>query len=106
MPLSRSQPLLPRRRASTTLIAALALTACAHPSQTGSPTVDHGDYDVVIENGRIVDGTGNPWTYGDVGIRGERIIAVTPRGALRTASTKQRVDARGHIVSPGFIDIQ
>jgi len=106
MPLSRSQPLLPRRRASTTLIAALALTACAHPSQTGSPTVDHGDYDVVIENGRIVDGTGNPWTYGDVGIRGERIIAVTPRGALRTASAKQRVDARGHIVSPGFIDIQ
>jgi len=44
--------------------------------------------------------------YGDVGIRGDRIAAVTLRGGLRSASAKQRVDARGHIVAPGFIDIQ
>jgi N-acyl-D-amino-acid deacylase len=63
-------------------------------------------YDVVIENGRLVDGTGNPWMYGDVGINGDRIVAIVPRGALRDSSAGQRVDARGHVVAPGFIDIQ
>jgi N-acyl-D-amino-acid deacylase len=73
----------------------ILLAACARP-----------DYDVVIENGRVVDGTGNPWMYGDVAIRGDRIVAVTPRGALHDKSARQRVDAHGHIVAPGFIDIQ
>ena len=82
------------------------LAGCAHAASSGASAPDRGCYDVVIENGRIVDGTGNPWIYGDVGIRGDRIAAVTPRGALRNASAKQRIDARGHIVAPGFIDIQ
>src|SRR5215216_6127599 len=94
------------RAPGTMLVTALAFAGCAHPSRSRSPTPDRGSYDVVIENGRIVDGTGNPWTYGDVGIRGDRIVAVTQRGALRDASAKQRVDAKGHIVAPGFIDIQ
>ena len=64
------------------------------------------DHDVVIENGRVVDGTGNPWMYGDVAIRGDRIVAVAPRGALRNETAKLRIDARGHVVAPGFIDIQ
>src|SRR5688572_2013685 len=64
------------------------------------------DYDVVIENGRLVDGTGNPWMYADVAIKGDKIAAVTPRGALRDKSAGQRIDARGHVVAPGFIDIQ
>jgi dihydroorotase/N-acyl-D-amino-acid deacylase len=63
-------------------------------------------YDVVITGGRIVDGTGNPWYYGDVGIRSDRIATVAPPGALATASAAQRIDARGRVVSPGFIDIQ
>jgi N-acyl-D-amino-acid deacylase len=88
------------------LATATTLAACARPSTTGLPRPDRGAYDVVIENGRIVDGTGNPWTYGDVGIRGDRIVAVTQPGVLRGASAKQRVDAKGHIVAPGFIDIQ
>ena len=41
-----------------------------------------GPMDVVIENGRVVDGTGAAWFYGDVGIRGDRVVAVTPTGGL------------------------
>jgi dihydroorotase/N-acyl-D-amino-acid deacylase len=87
-------------------IGSLALSACIRQAPTTSPSPAAGSYDVIIENGRIVDGTGNPWMYGDVGIRGDRIAAVTLPGVLRNASAKQRVDARGHIVAPGFIDIQ
>src|SRR5688572_18624002 len=63
-------------------------------------------YDVVIANGRIVDGTGNPWFYGDVGVSGDRIVRVAPRGALARSSTKRYIDAAGQVVAPGFIDIQ
>jgi len=63
-------------------------------------------YDLVIENGRIVDGTGAAWSYGDLAIRGDRIAAIGPRGAFREARTPQRIDATGHVVAPGFIDIQ
>ncbi len=65
-----------------------------------------GAFDVVIENGRVVDGTGAAWYYGDVALRGERIAAIGPRGAFRLARAASRVDAAGHVVAPGFIDIQ
>jgi len=84
----------------------LALSACARPAPSVAPNPASVTYDVIIQNGRIVDGTGNPWMYGDVGIRGDRIAAVTLPGALRNAAAKQRVDAGGRIVAPGFIDIQ
>src|ERR1044071_4810997 len=59
-------------------------------------------YDVIIRGGRIVDGTGNPWTTGDVAIKGGRIAAV---GSLRGATAPRVVDATGLVVAPGFIDL-
>src|SRR5688500_18067057 len=81
------------------------LAACA--SRTGIRTGTGGDsYDVVIENGRIVDGTGAAWYYGDLAIRGDHIAAIGPRGIFRSSNARSRVDASGHVVAPGFIDIQ
>ena len=92
---------IPRRfLAAFPLLLAGAL-ACAPP-----PSAETGPYDLVITNGRIVDGTGNPWYEGDVGVRGDRIATVAPRGALAQAPAKERVDAGGLVVAPGFIDLQ
>ncbi|HEU4390298.1 MAG TPA: D-aminoacylase [Blastocatellia bacterium] len=63
-------------------------------------------YDIVITGGRIVDGTGNSWFYGDLAVKGDRIARITPAGLLRNAPAKTRIDARGLVVAPGFIDIQ
>jgi N-acyl-D-amino-acid deacylase len=59
-------------------------------------------YDMVIENGRIIDGSGNPWVSGDVGIRGDRIAAI---GNLHGAPAGRVIDATGLVVAPGFIDM-
>ena len=59
-------------------------------------------FDIVITNGRIIDGTGSPWYSGDIGIRAGRIAAI---GSLSAASRSRTIDARGKIVAPGFIDM-
>jgi dihydroorotase/N-acyl-D-amino-acid deacylase len=59
-------------------------------------------FDIVIEHGRIIDGTGSPWFAGDVGIRDGRIAAV---GLLAGAAATRRIDAKGRVVAPGFIDM-
>lgn len=56
-------------------------------------------FDVLIRNGRVLDGSGNPYVYADVGIRGDTIAAV---GDLRDASASRIVDAAGQYVTPGF----
>jgi dihydroorotase/N-acyl-D-amino-acid deacylase len=59
-------------------------------------------YDVVIQHGRIIDGTGSPWYSGDIGIRQGKIAAI---GNLTGAPAKRTIDAHGMVVAPGFIDM-
>jgi N-acyl-D-amino-acid deacylase len=59
-------------------------------------------YDVLLQGGRIVDGSGNPWYVADVGIRDGRVAAI---GRLDAAAAARVLDARGLVVAPGFIDV-
>ena len=59
-------------------------------------------FDLVIRNGRVLDGSGNPWFPADIGVRGGRIVAV---GTLRDVQASRVIDAKGKYVTPGFIDI-
>ncbi|HEX2597563.1 MAG TPA: D-aminoacylase, partial [Terriglobales bacterium] len=70
------------------------------PDET-SARADSAAYDVIIKNGRIIDGSGNPWVSGDVAIKGDRIAAI---GNLGDAKAERTIDATGMVVSPGFID--
>jgi N-acyl-D-amino-acid deacylase len=79
----------------------VAIAACVPAPREPVPAV----YDLIIEGGRVVDGTGNPWFYGDVAVQGDRIVRVAPAGMLGNAPARERLDARGHVVAPGFIDI-
>ena len=71
---------------------------------SGATTSSGADqpFDLLIQNARIVDGTGNPWFHGDLAIRGDRIVAI---GAQLSGDSKQTLDATGLVVAPGFIDI-
>ena len=60
------------------------------------------DFDLVVSNGHIIDGTGSPWYSGDIGIRDGKIVAI---GNLSTGARKHTIEAAGKVVAPGFIDM-
>ena len=69
--------------------------------ETPNNSKDSTDFDILIRNGRVIDGTGNPWKPADIGITGNRITAM---GRLADATAGMEIDAAGLIVAPGFID--
>ena len=75
---------------------ALVLLLCARAAVAAQ------DFDVLIRNGHIMDGTGSPWYSADVGIKDGRIAAL---GRLPGATAKKLIDAQGLLVTPGFIDL-
>lgn len=77
---------------------ALAPTPCG--AWAAEPA--NAPFDLVIEGGRVVDGTGSPWYRADVGVRGGHIVAV---GQLAGRPAARRLPAQGLVVSPGFIDV-
>ena len=75
----------------------LGLAVASLAAQNQSAT-----YDLLISNGRIVDGSGAPWWGGDIAVTGDRIVGM---GDLRAATARTRIDATGLVVAPGFIDM-
>src|SRR6516162_297037 len=82
-----------------TLVVSLILI-CSIVNSQG--TADDSPFDLIIKNGKIVDGTGNPWFHGDLAIRGDKIVAL---GKIAATKAKREIDARGLVVAPGFIDM-
>jgi N-acyl-D-amino-acid deacylase len=85
-------------RIISTLLLAVLLQASSAVGQTSAVP----EYDLVITNARIVDGTGNPWFRGDIAIKDGRISKI---GRLTDANTRHIIDAKNNIVAPGFIDV-
>jgi N-acyl-D-amino-acid deacylase len=85
---------------SAVLFSALMVLWLGNASAAERPS--GATYDVVISNGRIVDGTGNPWFYGDLAIKGGKIAKI---GKIDPKAGKRVIDAKGMAVSPGFIDL-
>jgi len=82
------------RRVLVGLVAALAFA--------GRMASEQGPYDLLLLNARIVDGTGAPARSGDLAIKDGRIVRL---GQLSTAQARERLDVRGLVVAPGFIDV-
>src|ERR1019366_1023188 len=79
------------------VFAGLAAGLLAVPNASSQDAV----YDLVLRNGKIVDGTGNPWFYADLAVKGDKIAAL---GKI-AGKGKREIDAKGLIVAPGFIDM-
>jgi len=90
------------RRSVLVLVLGLLLPS---PPALGQLPGSEEPWDVLLVGGRLVDGTGNPWRFADVAIRGDRIAAVSPPGILDPARAREVIDVQGLVVAPGFIDL-
>src|SRR5260221_1166603 len=86
-----------------TLIALVVTLNCvAIAGAQGLPAKENDSWDLIIRNGRVMDGSGNPWFSADIGVRDDRIVFI---GDLREAQARRVIDATGLVVTPGFIDM-
>ena len=84
------------RTACMSIVAAIGLS-------TAMPSAAAGvEYDTIIRNGHIIDGTGSPWYAADIAVKDGRIAAI---GNLADAHARQMIDVHGLVVAPGFIDM-
>ena len=89
-------------RAAIAVVCSTALVALVAALTIVTPRAQAPAYDLVVRNGRIVDGTGSPWYRGDLAVRGDTIVRIAPR---IDAPATRVIDAGGKVVAPGFIDI-
>ena len=87
----------------TVLRLAAIVTLAGAPLLMPAPAAQTPGFDLIIRNGRIIDGTGSAWYRGDIGIRGDTIAKIAPR--LDASAASRVIDAAGKVVAPGFIDI-
>src|SRR5213080_246900 len=85
------------RKLTVVVVATLLILAL-----TAIPTAQIQPYDLLLRNGRIVDGTGSPWYRGDIAIRGDTIARIAP---TITEPAARVIDLGGQVIAPGFIDI-
>jgi N-acyl-D-amino-acid deacylase len=81
----------------TFVLLPLFMLVLAAPCRAAAP-----GYDLIIRNGHIMDGTGSPWYAADLAVKDGRIAAI---GDLSGAQAKRVIDAKGMLVTPGFIDM-
>lgn len=97
-----------RRSPALLLSASFLFLATCRPTPAANPPLRApgpragAHFDLLITNGRILDGTGSPWFAGDVAIAGDRVAAI---GRLAGATARDTIDATGLVVSPGWIDM-
>ena len=83
--------------------AIFSLAVLSYPSTSSAQRASAAvNYDILITNGRLIDGSGNPWFNADLAIKGGKIVKI---GKLDAKSAKRVIDAKGMAVSPGFIDL-
>jgi N-acyl-D-amino-acid deacylase len=78
-----------------------AVALCAF-GLAAAPLPQTPAYDLVLKGGKVLDGAGNPWFYGDVAIKAGRIAAI---GSLGNATAARTIDVTGKVIAPGFIDL-